>query len=118
MKVDFNTVIKKIDGEVLKEDVLDGEGKPKKNEDGSFAQKDLTLKKFVVDALLQIEKDKNGNPLEVSGEEKLTRYELAKRINQDKCEEITQDERLLIKKLCAKPFTTLVVGQIYEILDT
>ena len=92
MKIDFKQHLKNLDGDILKE-----------------GDKELTLGMVSVGALLA--------PEEVDGNEKLIRFELAQKIHKGECQELSVEEAALIKKLIAKPFTTLVVGQSLKMLD-
>jgi hypothetical protein len=70
-----------------------------------------------VNALLFNHTDEQG----LSGEEKLKRFQLAKRIQQAKTiegtTEVTAEEISLIKKLVAKLYGPVVLGPTYEALE-
>lgn len=97
MKIDFNIELKNMDGEVLR----DGD-------------KVLTLGAASINALMSTYPDEKN----VSGEDKLKRYDLSLRIkNSDISSDYKSEEITLIKKLIGKAFTPLVVGQAYKILE-
>ncbi len=68
----------------------------------------ITLKKAVIAALLA-----NYPNESISGDEKFTRYDLAKRTMAGN-EILTDSELAQVKTLLGKFFTTLVVGSAYE----
>jgi hypothetical protein len=99
MKINFNQNLVGIRGN----EIRDQEGKV------------LTLKTIAVNALLAVlEIEKN-----LSGEKKLVRGELARRIyNNDDTIEITTEEIVLIKELVNKMYATEVVYIVYPLLET
>lgn len=75
---------------------------------------DLTFKKVIVDSLLIMgQKD-----AEVSGEEKLKRYKLAKTISQGGEVEVTTEEASLIKSQVNKVYSPLVYGRVHELIES
>lgn len=96
MKINFNQTLNNITGEVLKE-----------------GDKEITLKPIIINALMGSYEDEKT----LSGEDKLARYELATKINQTEEAEITVEEASQIKKLVGKAYSTLIVGQVYKILE-
>lgn len=103
MKLDFTQKIKNLDGQVITQEK--GEQK-----------KELTLKDICVDALLS-----NFESDRVDGNEKLDRYNLAVKIKlaHDSGEliELTVVEIEKIKKLVGLGYGTMVVGQVFIMLD-
>jgi len=102
MKMDFNLVLKGIDGKNIKD--------PDTGED-------LTLAIVAARALLGNYQDEKDLP----GEEKMRRFLLAKRIletNKDEEKaEFTIDEMALVKKLIAKAFPTIIAGQAWAMIE-
>ena len=97
MLIDFTAGIKKITGEVIKNE-----------------NKELTLRDVCASGLLaDLEEEKN-----LSGDEKLNRYILADRIYKStEPIELKAEEIAKIKTLVGKSHITLVVGQVYQLLE-
>lgn len=106
MKINLNIVLKDIESE----------------EDITYTGKDGTEKSFTaslvcIRALMQLFKGEE----ELSGEVKLSRYNLATRIKS--CEKrdipvhLVTEEIVEIKKVVSKAFGTLIVGQVFPILE-
>lgn len=96
--VDFATPIKTIDGTEMRK------------EDKSI----LTINEVTQNALLASYPDEQN----LSGEEKVRRWVLAMKIDrQRKNPDLTADEIALIKKLIAKAYNPLIVGQSWSLLD-
>ena len=78
----------------------------------------FTLKKACVNVLLMTEIDGAGRPKELKGEEKVERYELAKSIHKSGPLVDLQSEQIsLLKRLIARAYGPLTVGQAWKILD-
>lgn len=94
--------------------LTDMEGKPltesSKLPGSNGAVVDVTLRKICQNALL-------SNDPKMSGEEKIKRYILAQRIQQQDLMELSADDISLIKKEIAIYFSPLIVGKAYELLD-
>ena len=74
----------------------------------------VKLKPVIVNALLGMFKDEE----QLSGGEKLERWQLAIKINNaDGDIELSAEEISLIKLLIGKMFTTIIVGQAFEMLE-
>lgn len=90
-----------------------------RNMDGSVIPdtkgNEATLKGVVVEALLAQFEDER----QLSGEDKLKRYQLAMKVNESEgvCE-MTAEEIALVKKLIGKAYGPLVSGQAWTILET
>jgi hypothetical protein len=98
MKVDFSQQIKGLDGVALK------------GEDG----KELTLATVCTNAVLANFQDEAN----LSGEEKVKRYDLALAIySSTEPLDLKSEDVALIKKLVAKMFGALVVGQAFRMLE-
>lgn len=96
MKIDFNMVLKNLEGKPLKD-----------------KEKDVTLKDASANALLG-----NYPDDKIDGEEKLRRFLLATKIYESNGEiELSVDEIKMTKDLIAKGYSTLVTGRALEILD-
>lgn len=101
MRIDFNRELKTLDGRILK-DVIDGE------------ERNAILKMVCINALLANSEDDK----KIDGEEKLKRYELAKKIaGANEPLKLRSEEVALIKKLVGKVFGTLIVGQTFQMLE-
>jgi len=80
--------------------------------------KPFTLRKACVNVLLMTEIDGTGRPKELKGEEKGERCELAKEVhNSTGLFDIRPEDQVLLKKLIAKAYGPLTVGQAWQILD-
>ena len=80
--------------------------------------KPFTLRKACVNVLLMTELDGTGRPKELKGEEKVERYELAKEIHKSGPLIDLQSEQItLLKKLIARAYGPLTVGQAWKVLD-
>lgn len=92
--------------------MVDLEGNPipeKQDGTGTFM-----LKKVLIDALLQPFKDEEN----LSGEEKLKRFEMALKIKGvNDIIDFSSEDITLMKKLIGKMYTTLIVGQAWKILE-
>ena len=117
MQIDFNYTFKNLDGKEIKEPPKEGEKKGKP----------FTLRKACVRALLDISGDQIVCPNckyqleraeELSGEKKIERYEFAKRLhNSNGLVDLQSEDITFLKKLIAKGYPPLTVGQAWEILD-
>jgi hypothetical protein len=101
VKVDFDAVIKDMDGVPIP-DARRTEGEPRV----------LTLKAVCVNGLLATETDKN-----VSGQEKLRRFNLAQRVNAGGEQNLSAEDVTLIKDRVGAFYVTLVVGRAFALLD-
>ncbi len=97
MKIDFSQKFKNLNGQVVTD---------------SDSGKEVALSDVCVGALLSI--DKQDAP---SGVEKLRRYNLALEIYQGKKESLTAEEVVLLKELIGNYFTTIIVGQAFQMLE-
>ena len=80
--------------------------------------KPFTLRKACVNVLLMTEIDGSGRPKELKGEQKVERYELAKDIHKSGPLIDLQSEQIsLLKKLIARAYGPLTVGQAWKVLD-
>lgn len=74
----------------------------------------LTLATVCVNALLMPHEDERN----LSGKDKVSRYELAKKINGAEGEiDVKAEDITLLKNLLAKAYTPLIVGQAYAVLE-
>lgn len=100
MKIQFNQILKDLDGENMQE------ATPKGN-------KDLTLKSACVNALFVELQDER-----TSGKDKLERYALALKIHNSNDEvELKVEEFALLKNRVGKLYLPLIVGRVYEIIE-
>ena len=73
-----------------------------------------TLGRMMIESLLATFRDEEN----LSGDEKLKRWQLAIKIkNADVMVELTVEEVALVKKLIGKAYSTLIVGQVWELLE-
>jgi len=98
MKINFDSSIKNLDGEVIK------------NTSGGD---DIILKDVAVNALLAPPVDNKP----VQGKEKLKNYLLAQKVNAGGEIELKVEEISLIKEKIGVGYATLIVGSAYKILD-
>lgn len=99
MKVDFTAEIKTLDGVAMFEE-NDGE------------KVNITLRKVVLNALTAMFEDEKN----LSGDEKMKRWELARKIHGGN-NEVTAEDVTLIKKLVAKAFGVGIVGPAFTLLE-
>lgn len=100
MKVDFSQSLVDLDGKALVEQT---------------SSKPITLRALAVNALMaSFEDEKN-----LSGEEKVKRYETALLVHnsQDEPIEMTVEAVALIKRLIGRSYGPLLVGQAWKMLD-
>lgn len=98
MKVDFTKAFQTIEGEPLYE---------------ADNKKALTLKKVAIESLLAVFEDERN----LSGEEKVKRYELALKISGNEIVDLKAEDIALIKKLITKGYSSLVVGQAWKMIE-
>lgn len=104
MKRDFSENIRDLNGNTVTEKV---------QLDGQIIERPISVRSVVVNALLA-----RGRNEDLSGEEQIRRYKLAKRINAGGIVEIDAAEATLIKKQVAGNYTPLAVGFIDDLLET
>lgn len=104
MKRDFSENIRDLNGNTVTEKV---------QLDGQIIERPISVRSVVVNALLA-----RGRNEDLSGEEQIRRYKLAKRINAGGIVEIDAAEATLIKKQVAANYTPLAVGFIDDLLET
>ena len=98
MKIDFNIVLRDMDGEILVA------------ENG----KEATLKGAAINALLGVFQDEST----LSGEDKLKRWEIAVKVKEsDLTTEFTIEELVVIKKMIGKAYAPIIVGQAWKLLE-
>jgi len=97
MKIDFETEIKNLRGESVRDNA---------------SNEILTLSSVLVEVLLLTDKD---NPLE--GKEKMKRYSLAKDIYDGNKDSLSAEEVVLLKDLVGKYTNTLIAGQVFLMLN-
>ena len=87
------------------------DGKPFKDPSGQIT--DVTLAVIAENALLQAYSDETN----LSGEDKIKRYTLARKIADNPKTELSAEEIALLKKLIAKSYNPLITGQSWKMLD-
>ena len=97
MKIDFS------------QELLNLKGEPLLDQD---TNKPVTLSIVCVEALLAVDKT-----AVVEGVEKLSRYNLALAIHKGDKDSLTAEEVVLLKELVGKYYSTIIVGQVYTMLD-
>lgn len=123
MKIDFNYKFMNFDGSIIPErpdepEVVDGkpvikDGKPVMKKSPPF-----TLRTACVNVLTMREMDERGRAKEMSGKDKVKRYELAKKIYKSTgLVDLQSEEITLLKELIGRIYPPITVGQSYEILD-
>jgi hypothetical protein len=119
MKIDFNYQFTTLGGEVIPErpdeEITDKDGKKTTKKHPPW-----TLRNISENVLLLPDVDKDGNPKEMTGDEKCKRYDLAMRIHKATAKDLADlqvEEIALLKKLIARGYSTLIVGQAFKILD-
>jgi len=81
--------------------------------DGEGVKHDLTAKKVAIEALQANYPDEPN----VSGEEKLKRFNLADRINKEVKLDITEGDITLLKTLVPKCYSTLAWGRFHQFIS-
>ncbi len=99
MLVAIDTALRDFDGEAIN----DTKGKP------------ATVRGACIEALLAVFQDEQN----LSGEEKLKRFQLALKVKESQpVADFTVEELSLMKKLVGKAYAPLIVGQTYTILES
>lgn len=79
-------------------------------------EKYITLKRICVNALLSEAKEEKN--IIITGEEKVKRYELAKKIQEAETKvDLKTEEIVLIKKMIGLVYPPLIVGQCFQLLE-
>lgn len=125
MKIDINYKFKNLDGLIVPEgpdepEEIDGEivmknGKPVMKKSPSF-----TLRKACINVLIMVQQrsPSQAREKELSAEDKIERYELAKKIHKSSgLVDLERKEITLLMELIGKIYPPLTVGQAFEILD-
>lgn len=94
MILNFDQTLKELNGETIKDE-----------------KGEVKLKTFCQNAILAPEKEQNA-------EEKVRAYQLAIKIQEGGEVEVTAEEIALIKKKVGEAYAPIVVGQIFEILES
>ena len=118
IKIDFNYQFHEFDGTIIPE-------RPPemvKDDDGKMVEKKFppfTLRMACINVLVMREQQQPGKPVkELTGEEKVKRYQLAQRIYDSKgLLDISPEEQVLLKQLIGRIYPPITVGQAFEILD-
>ena len=117
MKIDFGYQFKELDGKIIPEQPPE----MVKNDKGEMEEKKyppFTLRKACTNVLVMREVDAQGRPKEMTGKQKVERYELAKKIhNSTGLVDLQAEEIALLKELIGRIFPPITVGQAFEILD-
>jgi len=116
MKVKLNTELKDFEGNAMVFAVAIA-GQPATDTQPAVKAQpavNATLGKMMIESLLVTFKDEEN----LSGEEKLKRWQLAIKIkNAEVTVEMTVEEIALVKKLVGKAYSTIIVGQVWELLE-
>lgn len=117
MNIDFNYKFETLAGEVIPEkpdeEITDKDGKKTTKKHPPW-----TLRNISENVLLMPDIDKDGEQKEMTGDEKCKRYDLAMRIHKATgLVDLQAEEIVLLKKLIARGYSTLIVGQAFGILD-
>ncbi len=117
MKIDVNYKFVELDGKIIPEQPPE----MVKNDNGEMEEKKyppFTLRKACTNVLVMREVDAQGRPKEMTGKQKVERYELAKKIhNSTGLVDLQAEEIALLKELIGRIFPPITVGQAFEILD-
>ena len=101
MEIDFDVVVKSLDGIPLAiTDLITKE------------KKEIDLKVATIEALLNPKIDAGIDAIE-----KMVRFTLAQKIHGGGIIDLTSEEIVLIKKLISDRWTTLIVGQTYKMFE-
>ena len=114
MLVNFDEEMKELTGSTITRDVK----KDVKGEDGKMVKEvvkeNITLKSVCVDVLLNIPRD---DKKEMTGEEKVKRYELAKIIFAGGEIDLESEPISLLKSLVGSSYLPLIVGPAFKMLE-
>ena len=99
MRINVKQNLRDFDGKSMTEPTKDG-------------VKVITLDVICENALLA-----NNPQKPISGTEKVTRYELARKIHLNEEVDFTAEEIVLVKKCVDEVFGAIIVGPVYEILE-
>ncbi|MHB8071516.1 MAG: hypothetical protein ACYDHF_06155 [Candidatus Cryosericum sp.] len=106
MNVDFSQELKQLDGKPLQDKTASGKGGP--------GFENVTLATVSLNALMAAYEDERG----LSGEEKVKRFDLATAIYAATAPiDLPSELIALIKKLVAKGYGPLIVGQAWKMLE-
>lgn len=109
MKIDVTKKLVDLSGKPIVQPKSDQDRKPNEKPE----MEDITLKMVSVNAILVVDPKKP-----CSGEEKVKRYELAKRIYAADAEvELSAEDIVLIKNSVHDGFQPIISGQVVEILE-
>jgi len=100
MKLKTEVVLTNLSGEALKDTNTKGEAV------------DATLEMCLINALLA----PMGQGKTEAGTEKLKKFNLAKKINDNKEVDLSADDIVLLKNRVGEVYPPLIVGQVYELL--
>jgi hypothetical protein len=113
MKIETGMVMVDMEGNELRDQIPSGQ----KNVMGQDILKEgpaLTLKTVAINALVATYQDETN----LSGEEKLSRWELAGKIKKSSgAADLSVEEVSLVKKLIGKAYGTLICGQAWKVLE-
>lgn len=117
MKIDMNYKFENLDGSSIPEgpdetEIVDGVAVVKKK------SPPFTLKTACINVLIRTQRDPQTRAKEIDAEEKIKRYELAKKIYKSLgLVDLQSEEITLLKKLVGQAYPPLTVGQAFEVLD-
>lgn len=108
MKINFNTPLKDLEGEVLKRETTEGNKIIK-------TKNDFRLRDVCVNALLANIDNESEN--KIDGTEKMKRYLLATKIQKANKLDLKAEEITKLKELIGKVYGTLIVGEAFTLLE-
>ena len=112
MKINFGQRLKGLDGSDLDWTIMTCPVCGRNRE-----SKPAMLGALCADALVQGYRDARGQPVQLSGDEIVRRYDLAIKIVNADTIELTPEDVTLIRELVTKRFTPLFSGQIWHMLN-
>ena len=116
MKINFNTILKNLDDENLKQSIY-GDEVNQQGERIKKGEEDLTLGLLSRSALLDLSQEE----LKLTGVEKQDRFFLAEKIKKAEKEgneiDLKSEDVTLLKKIIGEKYMPIVIGRAWEILD-
>ncbi len=117
MKIDFNYKFVDLDGNIIRD------GADEREEvDGKMVvtkkAPPFTMRMACVNVLVLTRLDRSTKPKELTGQEKVDRYELAMRIHKSTgLVDLSVEDIVLLKDLVGSTYPPITVGQAWDILD-
>ncbi len=113
MKINLDVVFKDFENEDVKKQIVKEVDGPDGKKVVETKDVPLTLRIVCTDALMSMPK----NPDSFTGDQKVERYELAKRIYEGGTIDLEAEQVALLKRLIGENYVPLIVGPAFEMLE-